>query len=220
MPQTDHRPRDQDVFDLNWPKPLTRCSVPARWPGAMTVALSVCFPTAVHAHADEAERRQHDAHVHDVAHLSLISDGAQLRLELEGAAAGFLGFEHAPRNEDESRAVAALKDRLRMIDSLFQIDAKARCSLDAIAIDMAGLEHHAEHQDHDHDHHHADHDGGHADIKAQYDFTCRSIEALETVAVTLFDHFPGFETVEAVYLLDDRQSAQALRQDRPVLRLR
>ncbi|MCG8506142.1 MAG: DUF2796 domain-containing protein [Sphingomonadales bacterium] len=184
------------------------------------VALSLCFPAAVHAHADAGERRQHDAHVHDVAHLSLISDGARLRLELQGAAAGFVGFEHAPQSDDESRAVAALKDRLRAVDSLFQIDAEARCSLDEIAIDMSGLEHHAEHPYHDDDHHQTFHEGGHADIEAQYDFTCRSIDALETVAVTLFDHFPGFETVEAVYLLDDRQSAQTLRPGRAVLRLR
>lgn len=215
MPQADHRPRDQDVFDLNWPKPLARCSVPARWLGVTMVALILSCPAAVHADADEAARRQHGAHIHDVAHLSLISDGAHLRLELEGAAAGFLGFEHAPQSEDESRAVAALKDRLRAIDSLFQINAAARCSPDEIAIDMPGLEDHAEHSGHD-----TDHDGGHTDIEARYDFTCRSIDALETVAVTLFDHFPGFETVEVVYLLDDRQSAQTLRPGRSLLRLR
>ena len=242
MPHTDHRHKDHDVFELSYPRPMARRFNPARWLGVWMMVLSLCRPAPVYADADEAARRQHDAHVHDVAHLSLISEGAHLRLELRGAAAGFLGFEHAPKSEDEIHAIAALRDQLQAVDGLFRIDAEARCSMDAIAIAMPGLEHRAgnpDHDDHHHqtsdddhhhqtsddDHHHqASHDeshgAGHADIEAHYDFTCRSVDALETVTVTLFDHFPGFETVEAVYLLDDRQSAQTLRPGRSVLRLR
>ncbi len=175
--------------------------------------------------------RQHGVHAHDIVHMSMISDNTHLQLELRGAAAGFLGFEHAPTNDAEIHAVAELKDQLQAIDTLFEINHEADCSLDEVMISLPGLEdshgHQDHHEDHDsHEHHdeaahdEAAHDGSHADVQAQYDFTCSSIEALSSMTVYLFDLFPAFETAEVVYLLADQQSAQTLRPGRSVLRLR
>lgn len=201
------------MLNLNWPENRELYVVPDSWLRFALTALLLCWQLTLLA--DETKHHHHSAHVHDVTHLSLISEDAHLRLELQGAAAGFLGFEHAPENNEEMHAVATLKQQLQVSDNVFLINSEARCSLQTAAIRLPGLEHDTSHKNHI-----DDHDEGHADVEAHYDFTCHFIDEITTVTVTLFEHFTGIKTVEAIYLLEDRQSAQTLRPDRPVLQLR
>lgn len=83
--------------------------------------------------------------------------------------------------------------------------------------------HESAHQEHDHqkDGHKEDsHQQHHADIEVNYALTCGAVQSLSSLTVKLFDLYPKFSEIEAVYLLEDKQSAHTLRSDNRVLNFR
>jgi len=147
-----------------------------------------------HHHHDDDAHRQHGVHVHGHGALGVALEGPTLEIVLEAPAANFLGFEHAPRTDDEKKAVAEANAKLSAPDRLFVPDQDADCSVEAQSIDMSGLEPEAEH----------------SDITVQYRFICAQSGALTALTLDLFEAFPGFEEIEAVILSDKGQSAATL----------
>lgn len=94
-------------------------------------------------------------------------------------------------------------------------------------------EHHDEHadehhDDHDHEHedehsddhahedeHHEDHERDHAknahsDVLVEWTYRCENLDALRTVTVSAFEHFPNLTDLQVQYLGDDWQGAAQL----------
>lgn len=156
-----------------------------------------------HGHDEHHHDHKHDhgdslgAHVHGVANLNLVLDGAILAVELDSPADNILGFEYLPSSNTDIATTRAAMDTLRQADSVISLPSAAGCTLDEVTLEspiFAAVE--ATHQhDHDHDHKHGDKARAHNDISAQYQFTCSNPEALSTLDVSLFEHFPRTETL-------------------------
>jgi hypothetical protein len=168
-----------------------------------------------------AQGGSHAAHVHGLARLAVVADGAQLNIAFESPLHNLVGFEHAPRTAEQREAVARMMAALNAPADLFAPTSAAGCSPVRIAIespwlvDADGHDHEHEHEhehehdhghDHDHDHGH-DHGHDHADLYAEYDFHCDAPSELRGLEVGLFAHFPGIERIQAELATPGGQSA-------------
>ena len=176
---------------------------------------------------DHGEHRDLGSHEHGVAELGIAAEAQSLVFEFESPAANLIGFEHAPKNDDQRQALAAALAQLEEGAKIFSIDAKAGCAFKEADVvspfegaHKAGEAHdkhghdkdeHAKHDDHkghDHDHDHGDGhaaDDVHSEFTAQYTFTCGSLSELRSINVNLFETFPGIEEIHAVFLGDNLQ---------------
>jgi len=184
-----------------------------------------------HEHDNEGERRQSAAHVHGLSTLNLVMEGSLLALELSGPAVNFIGFEHAPRTEQQHATLATALARLESPESLFSLPAAAGCVLrqtDVHAADFsaAATASHSEHQhdhqhghahDHEHDHEHAE--SSHADLGASWEFECANPAGLRNIEVQLFSSFPLTEELQANLITPALQTRQLLGPGRTTLRL-
>lgn len=194
--------------------------------GALLLSWLTASPAA--AEADHGEHRHAEAHVHGEGQLSVASDGSELQLSLVAPAGNFLGFEHQPENDDEMAAARALHEQLMEYDRQFEINSEAGCSVTDKSVVVPGVvtvaspdaDHRTHEGDHDDAHGHQEPDAPHADVEANYTLTCEAVGSLASLHVKLFDLHPGFSKIEAVYLLENRQSLQTLEPDSSVLLFR
>lgn len=169
------------------------------------IAGAALFCASAAALADEAHdaprHRQHASHVHGVAGLDLVVEGGEVHLGLDTPAANLVGFEHAPATEAERQALGQALALLQDGGRLFRFPPEAQCRL-AQAVVHTPLVPQGEqgHDGHDEPGHQGEHEhqaGGehsgevHADIAAEYRFTCARPELLTGLEVMLFEVFPG-----------------------------
>lgn len=169
-----------------------------------------------------AETHSHDAHVHGEATLNLVIDGNQLLLELSSPAANLLGFEHVPQNQAQKQQLKKTRSLLSDVDSLVAL-TNASCQLISADIDLpyADLKNDPPddaHTDHDNHHGHSDnhHSTGtteHSEIHAQYHLNCPAEKAIEQLTIPLFQHFPGLEKLEVMWINGNRQGIRHLTPD-------
>jgi len=98
------------------------------------LAASMAIGFAVPALAQSA-----GAHVHGQAVLEIAVDGETVQLNLYSPLDNLLGFEHAPRTEEERRAVRSMAAKLHQADSLFVFTPSARCQLESADLQSATL---------------------------------------------------------------------------------
>jgi hypothetical protein len=178
-----------------------------------------------HHHAQDAEHRQHGAHVHGIAALNLALEGNEVWIELDSPAANIVGFEHAPSSEDDhaalDRAVATLNDG----DRLFDFNDEAGCRMATASVTSELLhEENEEHEGHadaeaealgreeEEGHkHEGEHEGeAHSDIEAAYHFECDAPGKLTSLTVELFEAFSGMEKLNVQYVIESEQGAAEL----------
>jgi hypothetical protein len=168
-----------------------------------TIALCACGLLGV-THASFVLAQEHAAHVHGEAHLDVALEGETLSLQLESPLDNLLGFEHAPRNPAEEDQVKRMAATLRAADRLFATAPAAGCKLEKVTLESSALtaellgETEAEDEHDAHAHAHEDEEGeeGHADLDAFWQFRCARPEALPSVEIRLFQHFPGLHALE------------------------
>jgi len=192
-----------------------------RWPTAFALAcLLVVGPVA-------AERRDHEAHVHGSAGMDVAALGSDVEISLRSPAMNIVGFEHAPRTEEQRRRFHEAREVLRDGGRLFAFPG-ASCRLDESQVrrDFGEREDEHDHEEHEDEGGHDDSEHGHteggdepahSEIHARYGFRCEG--RVETIEVALFDAFPDTGEIHVQYLTDDSQGAQTLTPDAPVLRL-
>lgn len=178
---------------------------------AMTFAMTVLAGAALAPVTATAQGESHAAHVHGLARLAVVVDGAQLSIAFESPLHNLVGFEHAPRTAEQRETVARMMAALNAPADLFAPTSAAACSPLRIAIEspwLMGADGHDDHHDHHHDH---DHDHGrdydHADLYAEYEFHCDAPSELRGLEVGLFAHFPGIERIQAELATPGGQSA-------------
>ncbi len=163
------------------------------------------------------------AHTHGVVQLDIAQEGSALEVILESPAANFLGWEHAPKSQEDRQQVAALGKQLKMAASVFSVPESAGCRVVSAELDNAffgqanASDKHAEQEDeHQHDDHHDnhheedrhkeehheeahhdahEHDDDHSEFSVHYRMDCQGADPLGVVNVHLFSHFPAIETV-------------------------
>lgn len=156
------------------------------------------------------------AHIHGAGELSFAAEGETLFAELQTPLANLVGFERAPRDEAERAAYRVALDLLSDPANVFDL-SPARCTIDRVTLTEPDFAH-----DHDHDHHGHGHDDDahvHADLRVEYELDCEGLDRLSAIRVTLFEQFPAFEHIDAVWLGERTVSAR-LTPARPTLALR
>jgi hypothetical protein len=78
-------------------------------------------------------------HVHGQAVLEVAVDGGAVQLNLYSPLDNLLGFEHAPRTEEERRAVRTMAAKLHQGESLFVFAPSARCRLESSSLQSTSL---------------------------------------------------------------------------------
>ena len=127
------------------------------------------------------------AHEHGVARLDIAAQPGLVSIHLESPLDNLAGFERAPRNAAERQRLDAVLARLKAADLLFRFDASAQCAATKMALASAALKL-GEFDPKDA----AD---GHADLDADYEFTCKGTPPT-FVETTLLEALPRVQRVE------------------------
>jgi hypothetical protein len=137
-------------------------------------------------------------HAHGIGELDVALDGNLLELEWRSPAANLLGFEHAPRSDEQRAIVSRVQAQLGEAATLFGIPAAADCRLAESQLDspLFAAAPSDEHE-HEHEHEHEQPAGTHSEVHARYRFTCRQPAALEALDLgELFRRFPATERLQ------------------------
>jgi len=181
---------------------------------ALTVTAAMALPAVA--------QKQH-AHVHGKLSLDVAVDDKTITVSLHSPLDNFLGFERAPRTDEERKQVSEVQAKLKAADQLLQPDPAAGCTLGKVVLhapvlgwgDAAHSHDHAhDHDDdeeHDHDHNH-DH-GSHGDLGASITFTCAKAAQAQFVDVKLFDAYARIRSIDAQIASPQGQFKRSLRPD-------
>lgn len=146
-----------------------------------------------HDHDHDGERKDHAAHEHGVARLTVATTDNGVEIMLETPAANLFGFEHTAKTDEEKQVVSTAKAKL---EGVFAPNGDAACDLASHAVDMG----------HEHE--------GHSDVGASWNFTCKNPDKLNSVGVQLFSAFPnGFQHINAEWVTATGAGAQEIEQD-------
>jgi hypothetical protein len=166
-----------------------------------------------HAAGKGKIRRSHKAHEHGAAKLDVAIDGKTVTLQLEIPGNDAFGFEHAPATEVETKTVSDTMARLReKADELFSFGQGPGCtplksavssspasSVQTTATSQGGkVQKTAAKEDH-------------ADVVAEYTFTCQKSPVGAQLKLPLFTVFPHLKTVRVQVLGGTTQSGATVR---------
>ena len=184
---------------------------------ASLTAITMCLAVAT-ASAEDTGQRQQGAHVHGIAHMTLAAEGPKVLVELTSPAASLIGFEHAPRTDEEHATLALAKENLMAGDAMIRLNIEARCRLEAAEIDAGFADsEQSEHGTHAHDPETDHGEDGHADFHVVYTFACDRPEELGSAALGLFSGFPVLERVLFQYVTAEGQGGAELTPRAPVV---
>ena len=159
--------------------------------------------------AAAAEQRRHDAHQHGGGRIDVAVEGGLLSVVLEVPAVNLVGFEHAPRGDEQkarvARAVADLEDGLALLGP----SPAAECRQQQVEIESALLNA-EDHGGADHDHEGA----AHADFEVIWQFECERPARLHSLDLTLFERFPGTGHLRLQWISESGQGAARLNAER------
>lgn len=143
------------------------------------------------------------AHTHGLMALDVAVDAQTLTLAMSSPLDSFLGFERAPRTEDERQRVADMVARLQAADQLFQPDAAAGCKLTQVdlasaALGLGKVQGQREKAEH-------------ADIAVDIVFTCANAAEARFIDIKLFDAYPRLRDIDAQVATPQGQFKRSLR---------
>lgn len=166
--------------------------------------LALAFVTPALAGEHGHEHHAHGAHQHGVAQLEVAVDGNTLTIHLESPLDNLLGFEHAPRTEPQRLAARNLLRTLRQGERLFAPTVAAGCKLAEAKVEAPALEGQGG-------------EGEHADLDADWRFTCAQPAQLTGMKVGLFAKYPGLKRLDAAVVSGKGQRAFKLTGGMPFL---
>lgn len=157
--------------------------------GSLLAAMSLGSTAQDH---DDHGQESLSAHEHGVGSLNLVVDGNDVSIELDSPAENLLGFEYLPTSDADKAKVKALRAQLTEAQTLFLFPAAAACRLAGVELNSALFD--AVADDHGLAHDQTEQTAeAHADIQAQFQFTCAQAAQLDQIQVALFSAFPGTE---------------------------
>ena len=142
-------------------------------------------------------------HVHGEGKLDVSIEKGSITLTLELPLDAAIGFERAPKTDQEKAALAVAEKALRD-PALFLPTPAAQCTAQPPQVTMPAFDG-------------KQGDGGHGDIDATYSFRCAAPAALKSVETTLFRSFKRLYRLEARRVGPTGQGAARLTPKNPVL---
>lgn len=129
----------------------------------------------------------HKAHTHGIADLDVAVDGGRLSVALTAPAADVVGFEHAPRTDEQRAAVASAERLLRAHAELFAMPRAARCRFLSADVTSPWAGPDAP-------------ETGHADFSARWEFDCAEPAELGFLEVRIAAKLEGDLKLRATVL--------------------
>jgi hypothetical protein len=178
------------------------------------IAILCCLMPLV-AYSEDGHHHEVDAHVHGVATLNWVLEGAELHIALQSPMMDLLGFEHKPESDDEKRLlaemIAKLKNTTKVIDLI-----GGECVLATANIVNPFQEQKA-------------HGGGtstlsrepsHSEMTAEYAFLCQAPAQFEAMNINLFNTFSGFKFINSQWIADGKQGGTQLNHHQQLIKVR
>lgn len=164
----------------------------------ISLNLLVVLPFAAIAQTE----REHDAHVHGHSQIDLVYENGQLELELHSPGMDIVGFEHSPRDPDQSQAI---EKALAALDShrAWLVFEGADCTVERVKTHTHGYDQ-DESGSHEHDDH--DHDAGHDHAEFHLTLGARCSAMPDALQIRLADRFPGIQRIRVDYITDAGQN--------------
>ncbi|MDE0224576.1 MAG: DUF2796 domain-containing protein [Gammaproteobacteria bacterium] len=136
-----------------------------------------------------------EAHEHGMAEIELAVEGSDVQVNFASPVYNLVGFEHAPRDEEDREAVAVALALLGDPANLVLLHADAACT--AVDIDVHWEAAFTEEDEG----HHDEEDGGehgeqHADATVAVRYTCDHPDRLDSLDITAFESFERMSEVE------------------------
>lgn len=123
----------------------------------MKVIFTVLAFVSLFANAQEKKHREHKAHSHGSAELSIAFDSLVGQLEFKSPAESIVGFEHQPKTDkDKQKLTTAKVDFETNMAKYVQFDSNLGCKFEKKSIEMVSDAS----------------DTHHADFVARFDVTC------------------------------------------------
>ncbi|WP_417508518.1 ZrgA family zinc uptake protein [Methylophaga sp.] len=164
---------------------------------ALALGCVQLFPVFVFA----AERIEHESHVHGLVDMTVVIEQDKVNISLDSPAMNMVGFEHKAESEHDVNKVREVEATLKTAPQLFAFKG-SRCEVDDMAVDVSGL---IASNEHDHENHHAD-------LEAQYQFSCDSTENLSEIDVLLLQKFPAIERINVEWISSNKAGVAKLTQ--------
>jgi len=137
--------------------------------------------------ASEPDHEHHEAHVHGEAALMIAMEDHSLEIEFMSPAMNIVGFEHQPKNSQQTQLVETAIAKLKQASTLFKLPSQAGCKIEAVEVSspLAAPAKHEEHEEEDH-----------SDFSGHYHYKCQDLAKLTRIDVELFKQFPATEAIE------------------------
>ena len=142
-------------------------------------------------------------HVHGVVELGVVVEGGTVAVSLSAPMSDVVGFEHAPKGDDQVEAIEQAAALLSDADQMFSLPGAIGCETAVTSIEGPEfvMQHLADHRsdDADHDHHdeHEHHDEEqHSEINVTYEWTCNDAAKLDALELRFIDGFADIEKIE------------------------
>ena len=176
--------------------------------GVFAYALVMAWATAGAAAAETS----HGAHEHGTAAVDLVVEGSDVLVNFASPLYNLVGFEHAPRDDEDRDAIAVARALLEDPANLVLLRAEAACAVVELDVhwEVASAEEEAhdhdeagEHGAHDDDDHGDDahdaedaHEEEHADVTVAIRYRCDHPDRLDALDITGFESFERLSEVE------------------------
>jgi hypothetical protein len=167
--------------------------------------------------------REAGAHAHGQGIFNIAIDGTAVQMEVIAPGADIVGFEHAPKSDEQKAALAAARAKLESIEAVMALPKAAGCSLVRTDVEGPGGD------DRDgakaHDHGHGASSGkdasadAHSEFHVTYTLTCASPAALDTLTFSYFESFKGAEALDVTVVSGKGQKAFEVRRGADTIRL-
>ena len=136
------------------------------------------------------QMHSHDSHVHGHVEMTIAVDAKQVNVSLTSPLMNLVGFEHAPKTEQQKQALIAAEDWFNHPQQwLAVIGGDCELTETNVALDQ-------EHK-------------GHNELHADYQFQCQS-EQVTAAEIDLRKQFPDIEYITVDWLNGDKAGQQVL----------
>ena len=163
-----------------------------------------------------------EAHIHGEAKLNIVFEGPELLIELKSPSYNLVGFEHAPKTNNQLELVENTISLLKNFKNVANTSSEANCKIaDAsVSTSMRGIHEDEHHED---EHHEDEHQHSakeiHSEFSATYSLICNKPENLKSIQLELFSTFELMEEIAVQMIIQGKQGFAELNPDNPNLKL-
>lgn len=166
------------------------------------------------------------SHVHGEGKIFVAQEAELWQVYLSFPAADVLGFEHAPKNTEQSTLVKRVAGQLSSAQNI--VDMGSSCQLVSVDNGLDSVEHqshkpnHHEHEsehehehEHEHESHHDDHQQSqHLDVEVTYEYECSS--PVQEIHFPYLKTLPSLTKMNVEWVTEQGQGASELLTAEPI----